>query len=174
MKPLTVVAPHISEPSFEKTLLSLVSSDLVERAVVVSHEPAHLKMKNCDVLIGSLSSCKTLSLILDRIRTEHLLLLQGTQRISIEPEALHKLTRMAEGTQAGLVFSDFYEESDQGKILRPLNDYQSGSVRDDFDFGSMTLFSVPAIRKALKPAMICPIFYTIKFWKLILLFLPRP
>jgi GT2 family glycosyltransferase len=127
-----------------------VSSDLVERALVVSHEPVHLKMKNCDVLIGSLSSCKTLSLILDRIRTNHLLLLQGTQRISIEPEALHKLTRMAEATQAGLVFSDFYEESDQGKILRPLNDYQSGSVRDDFDFGSMTLFSVPAIRKALK------------------------
>jgi hypothetical protein len=31
-----------------------------------------------------------------------------------------------------------------------LNDYQLGSVRDDFDFGAMMLFSLPAIRKALK------------------------
>jgi hypothetical protein len=150
MKPLTVVAPPILEPSLEKTLLSLVSSNLVERVVVVSQEPVHLKMKKCDVLIGSLPSCKTLSLILDRIRTKHLLFLQGAQPISIEPEALDKLISMAETPQAGLVFSDFFEESAQGKNLHPLNDYQPGSVRDDFDFGTMMLFSVPAIRKALK------------------------
>ena len=65
MKPLTVVAPPILEPFLEKTLLSLVSSDLIERIVVVSHEPVHLKMENCDVLLGSLPSRKTLSLILD-------------------------------------------------------------------------------------------------------------
>jgi len=150
MKPLTVVAPCVLEPSLEKTLLSLVNSDLVERVVLVGHEPVHLKMKNCDVLIGSLSSCKTLSLILDRIRTKHLLLLQGAQPISIEPEALDKLINMAGTTEAGLVYSDFYDENDQGKKLHPLNDYQPGSARDDFDFGAMMLFSVPAIRKALK------------------------
>jgi len=150
MKPLTVVAPCVLGPSLEKTLLSLVNSDLVERVVLVGHEPVHLKMKNCDVLIGSLSSCKTLSLILDRIRTKHLLLLQGAQPISIEPEALDKLINMAGTTEAGLVYSDFYDENDQGKKLHPLNDYQPGSVRDDFDFGAMMLLSVPAIRKALK------------------------
>ena len=57
---------------------------------------------------------------------------------------------MAESTQAGIVYSDFYDESEHGKILHPLNDYQLGSVRDDFDFGAMVLFSVPAVREALK------------------------
>ncbi|HSR09982.1 MAG TPA: glycosyltransferase family 2 protein, partial [Thermodesulfobacteriota bacterium] len=53
----------------------------------------------------------------------------------------------AESTEAGIVYSDFYES---GKILHPLNDYQPGSVRDDFDFGSMILFSTQAVRNALE------------------------
>ena len=57
---------------------------------------------------------------------------------------------MAESTKAGLVYSDFYGESKRGKTLHPLNDYQPGSVRDDFDFGHLALFSVTAIRKALR------------------------
>ena len=32
----------------------------------------------------------------------------------------------------------------------PLTDYQPGSVRDDFDFGCVMLFSMPAVRNALK------------------------
>ena len=37
----------------------------------------------------------------------------------------------------------------KGRLIHPLTDYQLGSVRDDFDFGAMILYSVPAIRKAL-------------------------
>ena len=66
------------------------------------------------------------------------------------------MLRTAESTKAGLVYSDFYDERKQGKILHPLNDYQAGSVRDDFDFGSMILFSVPAVRKALKKYGVIP------------------
>ena len=48
----------------------------------------------------------------------------------------------AESTKAGMVYSDFYDEGNCGKTLHPLSDYQAGSVRDDFDFGAMMLFSV--------------------------------
>ena len=156
MKPLAVVAAHRSESSFEKTLLSLINSNLVEQIAVVSHEPVRLKTNNCDVLIGFFSSHETLSRILDGLRTRYLLLLPGKQCLSMEPEALDKLVTVAETTQAGLVFSDFFEKSVHGKILHPLNDYQPGSVRDNFDFGAMLLFSVPAIRKALKTYGILP------------------
>jgi hypothetical protein len=57
---------------------------------------------------------------------------------------------VAESTKAGLVYSDFYDEDKHGKTLHPLNDYQLGSGRDDFDFGVMHLFSVSVIRSALK------------------------
>ena len=40
--------------------------------------------------------------------------------------------------------------SGEGRSLHPLNDYQLGSVRDDFEFGPLILFSVSAIREAVK------------------------
>jgi hypothetical protein len=151
MKPLTIVTSYSPGPLFEKTMHSLVKSELVECVVIVGQQPGHLKIPKCRALAaGPLSSHETLSSILGEIRTNHLLLLSGSQQISIEPQALERILRKAESTKAGMVYSDFYEESKNGKTLHPLNDYQPGSVRDDFDFGAMILFSVPAIRKALK------------------------
>jgi hypothetical protein len=157
VKPLTVVTPHSSGPFFEKTLLSLTKSVLVERVVIVSQEPVHFKMDRCRVLVGEpFPSNDTLSPILAGIQTKYLLLLLAAQQISIEPEALERILRVAESTKAGLVYSDFYDGSEHEKTLHPLNDYQLGSVRDDFDFGAMILFSVPAIRKALKKYGVIP------------------
>jgi GT2 family glycosyltransferase len=84
------------------------------------------------------------------IRTEYFLLLLGTRPISIEPKALEKILGKAGTWKAGLVYTDFYDENEHWKTMHPLVDYQPGSVRDDFDFGSMMLFSVAAVRKALE------------------------
>jgi len=151
MRPLTVVTLYSPGPFFEKTLLDLTKSRLVERVLTISQEPVHFKMERCRVIVsGPLSSHETLSLILGRIRTKCLLLLPGTQQISLYPKTLERITEAGECTKAGLVYSDFYDETEHGKTLHPLNDYQPGSVRDDFDFGAMILFSVPAIRKSQK------------------------
>ena len=157
MKPFTVVTLYSQGLFFEKTLLFLTKSDLVERVVILSQEPVHLKIPRCRVLVsGPLPSYKTLSLILAGIRTKYLLLLPGIQQISIEPKALGKILRVAESIKAGLVYSDFYDEGQHGKTLHPLNDYQRGSVRDDFDFGAMILLSVAAIRKSVKKYGLMP------------------
>jgi hypothetical protein len=151
MKALTVVTPYTPGPLLEKTLLSLTKSDLVERLLIVTQGPVHLRIPRCRVLVaGPLTSHETFSLILRDIRTKYLLLLTETRHISIEPEGLERILREAESPKAGLVYSDFYEENRYGKTLHPLNEYQPGSVRDDFDFGHLILFSVTAIRKALK------------------------
>ena len=151
MKPLTAVVPYSSDPLFKKTLLALIKSEMVDPILIISQDPVNLEMDRCRVLVaGPLSSEATLSLILDGIRTKYLLLLPGAQPISIQPEALEKIFEKAESTKAGLVYSDFYEEREHKKVLYPLNDYQPGSVRDDFEFGAMILLSVRAVRKAVK------------------------
>jgi hypothetical protein len=151
MKPLTVVIPYRPRPSFEKRLLPLIKSAPVESIVIISPEPVRLKMDKCRVLVtGPLPSQETLSLILDQTRTKYLLLFSEAQQISIEPKGLERILEIAESANAGLLYSDFYEESEREKTLHPLNDYQFGSVRDDFDFGAMILFSVSAIHKVLK------------------------
>jgi hypothetical protein len=56
----------------------------------------------------------------------------------------------AVSADAAVVYADFYDQSSHGKRPHPLNDYQQGSVRDDFDFGGVVLFSVAAIRRAIE------------------------
>jgi hypothetical protein len=161
MKPLIVVTHYTPALFLEKALLSLTKSDLVEHIVIVTQEPVHLKIPKCRVLVaGPLHSHETLSRILDGIRTKYLLLLPGSQQISVEPEALERFLEMAESTKAGLVYSDYYDESEHGELLHPLCDYQLGSVRDDFDFGAMILFSVAAVRKTLRK---CGVISGVKF-----------
>jgi GT2 family glycosyltransferase len=157
MNPFTVVITYSPGSFFEKTLLFLTKSALVESIVIVSQEPVHLKIPNCRVLVGEpLSSYETLHLILDGIQTKYLLLLPEIKQILFEPKALDRFLEEAEATKACLVYSGFYDKTDREKTYHPLNDYQLGSVRDSFDFGSVILFSVPAIRKALKKYGVIP------------------
>jgi Glycosyl transferase family 2 len=151
MKPLTVITPYSLSPFFEKVLVPFTKSDLVEQVVIVSQEPVHFRIDRCRVLAaGPLTSHDTLGRILAEPQTKYLLLLPGSHQISIEPETLNKFLGVAESTKAGIVYSDFFDGSEHGKTRHPLNDYQPGSVRDDFDFGAMVLFSVPAAREAVK------------------------
>jgi len=151
MQPLTIVIRYRPGAFFEKSLRVLMKSGLVERAVIVSEESVRFKMERYEVFVGEpLFSNKTLGRILSAIRTKYLLLIPEGQEILVELKALERIIGKADSTKVGLVYSDFYDESKRRKMLHPLNDYQLGSVRNDFDFGAMFLYSVPAIRKALK------------------------
>ena len=116
MKPLTVVVPYTPDPFFEKTLILLAESDSVEQVVVISQDPVQLKTEKCRVLVaGPLPSGETLRLILTGIQTKYLLLLPGAQQILIEPESLNTFVEAAESVQAGIVYSDFYDEGEPRK-----------------------------------------------------------
>jgi hypothetical protein len=157
MKPFTVVIPYNPRPFFEETLFSLTESALVERIVIVSQDSVHLKIPKGHVLtVGPITSSETLSLILPDVQTKFLLLLLGAKQILFESNALEKLLRKSESTEAGMVYSDFYDRENFEKILHPLNDYQWGSVRDDFNFGAMILFSIHAIRETLRKYTLIP------------------
>jgi hypothetical protein len=168
MKPVTVVVPHSPGPFFEKTLTALTQSGVVEKVVVVTEKLIGLTMAGCRLLVaGPLASHKTLRPILEAVSTGYLLLLSGDRQISIEREGLEALLAHADSTKAGLVYSDFYEIGEQGRAYHLLNDYQPGSVRDDFDFGHVMLFSMPAVQSALKihggiPAVTCAGLYDLR------------
>ena len=149
MLPITVIAASTPGPLFEEALRPLVSSPLAGPVVCVGREGLDLRAAASRPLVtGSLLSHETLGPILDGVGTPYLLLLSGALPLSYGPEVLERLVETAESTGAAMVYADFYEVGPQGKVLHPLADYQPGSVRDDFDFGAMMLFSTAAVRKA--------------------------
>jgi hypothetical protein len=62
---------------------------------------------------------------------------------------LERLVQIANDTNAGIVYSDFYEVNNNVKKPHPVIDYQKGSVRDDFDFGPLLLIKTTAAKDAL-------------------------
>ena len=63
--------------------------------------------------------------------------------------ALHRLLQIAGDTGAALIYSDHFKLVDGEEKQAPVIDYQAGSLRDDFDFGSVMVFRTDALKKAV-------------------------
>ncbi len=82
-------------------------------------------------------------------KTSHVLLLLHPTRIEFGQFGLERMLSVAQATGAGLVYSDYYDIKDGRKTPHPTIDLQLGSVRDDFNFGSVVLIETDALRKAV-------------------------
>ncbi len=67
--------------------------------------------------------------------------------------AVKRLVSAGEAAGAAMVYSDRYCRGAEGLRLHPVTDYQKGSVRDDFDFGSVLLMDASLVREF---ASACP------------------
>ena len=107
--------------------------------------PSGCEAFRCD---GPVSG-RTWNTLLSDVSTRYILYLFRAD-IRIDPHAPERLIAAAAATRAGMVYADYAEPI--GKSLRehPLNDYQTGSIRDRFDFGPMILISTAAARRALR------------------------
>jgi len=91
-----------------------------------------------------------LSALLESWTTDYLLLLQAGARVEISARSLARLLHVAEESGAGIVYADYVEASADQLHARPLNDYQLGSVSEDFDFGPLVLLSRRVVQRAIE------------------------
>lgn len=66
------------------------------------------------------------------------------------PHAIDRMIRVATDTGAGMLYADYLESTDGTITAHPLNDYQEGSLRDDFDFGPLLLLRTEAAKHVLE------------------------
>lgn len=65
------------------------------------------------------------------------------------PHAIERMIQVATDTGAGMLYADYLETMNGSIAPHPLNDYQEGSLRDDFDFGPLLLIRTEAAKQAL-------------------------
>ena len=63
--------------------------------------------------------------------------------------ALERMLSIAGDSGAAMVYADHFNEADGIRREAPVIDYQFGSLRDDFDFGSVLLYRTDALREAV-------------------------
>ncbi|MBR1576324.1 MAG: glycosyltransferase family 2 protein [Bacteroidales bacterium] len=63
--------------------------------------------------------------------------------------ALERMLQVADDTGADLLYADHFALADGVEVPAPVIDCQKGSLRDDFDFGSLLLYRTSALRQAV-------------------------
>ena len=152
MEGMTVVLPYQGQPWFERVRQDLLRSPLVRKIFVVhaggGKPPPSPLCRSFEA--ASPGRGQLWNRLIGQARTPYLLLIQDDGEIEWAPGALARMTDAAEITQAGIIYSDYCERQAGRRRNRPVNDYQAGSIRDDFHFGPVLLVSVDAARSALK------------------------
>ncbi|MDR0799822.1 MAG: DUF4922 domain-containing protein [Dysgonamonadaceae bacterium] len=83
------------------------------------------------------------------ISTEYFFLYLHNKPIEWTKGAQEKLLQTAQTTGAGMIYSDRYKIINGEIKPYPVNNYQPGSLRDDFDFGGVMLYKTSIAQKAV-------------------------
>lgn len=97
----------------------------------------------------SLFSGKAIHEIAQATDTDFTFIYIKTSPLKLGQFALNRFTQVASDTNASLTYSDFKTFKDLKLENHPVNDYQEGSLRDDFDFGSLLCLNTKALKKAV-------------------------
>ena len=150
----TVTTALVYEGDSSRSMINaLAASSLVSGLILVSevHGTDGSAIKNFETqnVSGDFVSGKVAGQILDSLTSDYLLVVFPGEQIEIGARAVERMIQAAEDSGAGLVYSDFKDEA-AGKVSdHALIDYQLGSIRDNFDFGSMALISKRAVDQAI-------------------------
>ncbi len=68
--------------------------------------------------------------------------------VTMSAASLLRLAKATCSSGAPMMYSHFVQDTAEGPKPCPTNDYQLGSLRDDFEFGPVTAWSVAAIKQA--------------------------
>ena len=110
------------------------------------------------VVIDRLESSNTITSIAENTDADYVIICTKTTPIKWGLYALERFLRTADDTGAVMIYSDHYSmvkdeslsqygTSAVGKLEKhPVIDYQEGSLRDDFDFGSLWLIKSQCLR----------------------------
>ncbi len=133
----------------EETLLELHENKTVQHInLLVSSDFAsqHQVPEGCTfVVIDRMESSNTVMSIAENTNADYLLLCTRMTSVRWGLYALERFLRTADDMGAVMVYSDHYSLEEGALTKHPAIDYQAGSLRDDFDFGSLWLIKSQAL-----------------------------
>ena len=96
----------------------------------------------CDcqqIVVADLTSSNTLMAIAENAKADYALLQIRPREIQMAKGTLDRMLRIASDSDAAMIYADHNDLIDGKLQPHPVIDYQIGSIRDDFDLGSLIL-----------------------------------
>ncbi|MBP3612140.1 MAG: glycosyltransferase family 2 protein [Rikenellaceae bacterium] len=119
--------------------LAKTKSQLAESAIVAEVNVA-----------GDLNKTETLRKIAAEVKTAYTMFYTKSLALQMGYYSLDRFVEVAEDTDAAMLYSNYYECKEGKTTAHPVIDYQAGSLRNDFNFGSVLVVKSDKLRKAVE------------------------
>lgn len=148
-KTINCFVPFADAAQASATVEGLKQSNLVSKIFLLATDPAAKAIEGCELItVDSLNSSATMKKIAAAADSDFILLYTKYNNLVMGYFALDRFVRLAEDSKAGMLYADSYTVVEGKKANSPVIDYQFGSLRDDFNFGSVLFFNTADFKKA--------------------------
>ncbi len=145
--------PFRDENQVKVTVENLKKNEEVNKIYLLRTEDASKvsgTVLGCDIIeVQSLKCTTAIKKIAEKADTCFTLIYTKYTELSFGLFALERMINIADDTDAAMIYADHFNETDGVRAFAPVIDYQMGSLRDDFDFGSVLLYRTDALKEAV-------------------------
>ncbi|MDE6040745.1 MAG: glycosyltransferase family 2 protein [Muribaculaceae bacterium] len=141
--------PYIDEAQVKASVENLKQSSLVSKITLLATDPEAKACLDCDIVhIDALTTSATMKKIAETADADYILLYTKQNNLVMGYFAIDRFVKIAQDSKAGMLYADYYTVVEGKKTNSPVIDYQFGSLRDDFNFGSVLFFNTTDFKKA--------------------------
>ncbi len=149
MKTINCFIPYADAQQVQATVDGLRQNALVTKIFLLATDANAAAVEGCEVInIDALNSSATMKKIAAATEGDYTLLYTKYNNLVMGYLALERMVRLAGDSKAVMVYADNYQIVEGKKSNAPVIDYQFGSLRDDFNFGSVLFFCTKALKAA--------------------------
>lgn len=146
---VTCIIPDADREQLEQSLNSLIKVEEVEKVIVLGQGASDNKKIEYFVSNDGFYATSTWKDLASKLHSTYTLVYTKPMALELGQYAIPRMRKACADTDSGMIYSDYYEQKQGTQALLPLIDYQEGSLRDDFNFGSVLFFQTETLKKAV-------------------------
>jgi len=149
---ITCFIPAGEAGDINTTLQELNENPLVKEIFITGEKSIkglELPNKACYSEIETMQSTAGVKRMAELSKTPFTLIYTKNLPLKLGAWALERMVQVAENTSAGMIYADHYQMKEGELSPFPVIDYQDGSLRDDFNFGSVMLYNTQNMGRAV-------------------------
>ncbi|MCQ2148694.1 MAG: glycosyltransferase, partial [Bacteroidales bacterium] len=150
MKNINCFVPFQSIEQASVTVANLKKEAEVNKIYLIKAEGASDEtIEGCEIIeTPSLKCTDCIRKIAAKADSKYTMIYTKYTELSFGLFALERMVALADDASDAMVYADHFNEAGGVRNFAPVIDYQFGSLRDDFDFGSVLLYNSEALKEA--------------------------
>lgn len=150
---MTSIQPFIlfsGDEQSHKTIATLQSFTLIRNIVLLAHADKCDVPEDCEIINTKTPfSTSTVREIARKADADYVLLYSKSTHFEPGYLAFERMIQVANDVNAGMLYADYQQIANGVQTAHPLITYQEGSLRDDFNFGSLWLLRTSVLKDAV-------------------------